>query len=442
MSNQQSPQQQLHPRLGIDAVEIARVARLLQKNETQWLRRCLSEKERAWYLRQTWSAKRAAEWAAGRFAAKEAVLKALGTGLAQGLRFDEIEILSDPAGHPQVRLTGQADQRFKQGGGQHVALSITHEAGLALAAALLITYPKPVSNQTEVAMNYPLVEGNIGYHLSCEDLTHCPAFLSPTGIRRMARKADRIIYEVIRVVEGRPIFWVKHLERLEASARAVGLTPPGRETWFEVAKRLYETEPRAEANLRLVLTEDCIWAHYSQTYYPTLEQQTQGVPTAILDWERVDPQIKRIHADYKAAVATKMGQPTPAGPAFEVLLRNHRGQLTEGSRSNLFFVRNAVVYSAPAAEILLGITREVVLKALEQVGMTLCEALPSWEKVAQEGEWAAFISASPIDLLPVSHIEGVELKAPEKTRIPDLMKAYHDLLHEQAKAYDFGACHG
>jgi len=78
-----------------------------------------------------------AEHLAGKFAAKEALMKALGAGLAQGLTFAEIEILADKSGVPQARLSGQARERLAALGVSRIYLSITHTAGLAAAVVVL-----------------------------------------------------------------------------------------------------------------------------------------------------------------------------------------------------------------------------------------------------------------------------------------------------------------
>ncbi len=74
---------------------------------------------------------------AGRFAAKEAILKALGTGWAQGLGWHQIEILPDNAGAPLVTLTGAAAERMQTMGATRCLVSISHEKQYAVAFALL-----------------------------------------------------------------------------------------------------------------------------------------------------------------------------------------------------------------------------------------------------------------------------------------------------------------
>lgn len=80
--------------------------------------------------------KRKGEIAAGLFAAKEAVSKALGTGFTD-FGFSDIEILPDPLGRPICTLSGNALKRFGALGGESVFITITHESGMAAASAVI-----------------------------------------------------------------------------------------------------------------------------------------------------------------------------------------------------------------------------------------------------------------------------------------------------------------
>jgi holo-[acyl-carrier protein] synthase len=117
--------------VGIDLVEVARIAALLERHPERFLERICrpGEVDRARVPLQ--------QHVAGLFAAKEAVLKALGTGWAQGVGFRDVEVVRDAAGAPGVRLHGGAAERARLLGGDRVHLSITHERSHAAAVAVL-----------------------------------------------------------------------------------------------------------------------------------------------------------------------------------------------------------------------------------------------------------------------------------------------------------------
>lgn len=110
--------------VGVDLCEIARMQELLDSKRS--LRRLFSEEEQAYIMSKGATA---AQTMAGLYAAKEAVLKALGTGMSVAMT--DIHITHTPLGQPQVTLHGKAAEM-----GGHILLSITHEGGMAAAFAL------------------------------------------------------------------------------------------------------------------------------------------------------------------------------------------------------------------------------------------------------------------------------------------------------------------
>jgi holo-[acyl-carrier protein] synthase len=114
--------------VGIDVIEIARVKKVLERHPSRFLRRVYTAEEVAFCHG------RIPELAA-RFAAKEAVMKALGTG-ARGLAWREIEVLPNRRGKPLVYLHGAAKRRSDEIGLRGVDVSLTHSHELAIAAVV------------------------------------------------------------------------------------------------------------------------------------------------------------------------------------------------------------------------------------------------------------------------------------------------------------------
>jgi holo-[acyl-carrier protein] synthase len=114
--------------VGIDVIVISRVAKVLAKHPERFLTRVYTPEEVA-FCRG-----RLPELAA-RFAGKEAVMKALGTG-ARGLAWREIEILPNRRGKPLVYLHGLAKERGEKIGLRGIDVSLTHEGDLAIAAVV------------------------------------------------------------------------------------------------------------------------------------------------------------------------------------------------------------------------------------------------------------------------------------------------------------------
>lgn len=114
---------------GVDLTEIARIARMVQEHGQRFLDRIYTEAEQAYCLRKH----AAAESLASRFAAKEAVMKCLGTGWSDGVGFRQIEVVRNPGSPPTLRLHGRAQELAAALGIARWHVSLSHDRGLALA---------------------------------------------------------------------------------------------------------------------------------------------------------------------------------------------------------------------------------------------------------------------------------------------------------------------
>ena len=117
---------------GVDLVECARLAEAIGRHGERFLRRVFTDRERA-YCRDR---KREIEHLAGRFAAKEAVLKVLGTGWRNGISWTDIEVVNLPSGQPRVQLAGRCRQLADELGLSAIVISISHTASHAIASAI------------------------------------------------------------------------------------------------------------------------------------------------------------------------------------------------------------------------------------------------------------------------------------------------------------------
>ena len=116
--------------IGVDSAELSRFERLLKKDKARFLARLFHADELA--ALPEMSSKREISYVAGRWAAKEAVLKAFGTGIGS-LSMPEIGVFTHPSGQPYIILYGRAKQMAAQLGIERWHLSITHDGGVATA---------------------------------------------------------------------------------------------------------------------------------------------------------------------------------------------------------------------------------------------------------------------------------------------------------------------
>jgi holo-[acyl-carrier protein] synthase len=118
--------------LGLDIAEIDRVEAAIARHGVAFLNRVYTPREVAYCERH----KHKYERYAARFAAKEAAMKALGTGWRRGVRWRDIEVANAPSGKPTLNLAGVARQFADRLGVKEISLSITHSGNLALAQVI------------------------------------------------------------------------------------------------------------------------------------------------------------------------------------------------------------------------------------------------------------------------------------------------------------------
>ena len=119
--------------LGTDVVEVARVEQAIARFGRRFLERVFTPAEIAYCE----SKANAVERFAARFAAKEAALKAIGTGLTRGISWQDLEVARQPGGAPTMRYSGRAGEFFARLGAARAHVSLTHTATVAFAVVIL-----------------------------------------------------------------------------------------------------------------------------------------------------------------------------------------------------------------------------------------------------------------------------------------------------------------
>lgn len=118
--------------LGVDIAEVDRMAAAIERHGRPFLERLFTPAEIAYCEKH----RDRAERFAGRFAAKEAAMKALGTGWASGVRWVDIEVTREPSGKPTLKLSGTSRAIAGGLGVKNIALTITHDGNTALALVI------------------------------------------------------------------------------------------------------------------------------------------------------------------------------------------------------------------------------------------------------------------------------------------------------------------
>lgn len=119
--------------IGTDLAEVARIQKSVEQFKERFLKRVFTETERAY----AFSKANVAERLAARFAAKEAGMKAIGTGWRRGVTWKDFEVINEPSGRPSLRLSGVAQEVAAGLEVTQISVSLTHTRDLAFAVVIL-----------------------------------------------------------------------------------------------------------------------------------------------------------------------------------------------------------------------------------------------------------------------------------------------------------------
>ena len=250
--------------------------------------------------------------------------------------------------------------------------------------------------------------------------------------------STKTIYEVIRVLSGVPLFLKRHLERLEASAKLIGCTVGSIADNVESSiHKLIKANDSPNKNIKIIvynlenISPDYM-AYFIQSNYPTADEYQKGVPAILFNEERSNPNAKVVNLSFKEKVADALSN----AKAYEALLVNRENQFTEGSRSNVFFVKNGIVYTAPKGSVLIGITRVCVFELCEKLAIEIVEE-PINASMLREMDGVFMTGTSP-KLLPISAIDDMHFDSADNQVIKALMKGYDEMLQDYIEKKNIG----
>ena len=122
--------------LGTDIVEIVRIGQMVERHGELFLKRVYTDEETRYCQRR----KECYEHFAGRWAAKEAVMKSLGTGFIRGVNWRDIEVISERSGQPKITLHGGAREYAQKQGIDEILITISHCRSYATATAIAVQH--------------------------------------------------------------------------------------------------------------------------------------------------------------------------------------------------------------------------------------------------------------------------------------------------------------
>lgn len=226
-------------------------------------------------------------------------------------------------------------------------------------------------------------------------------------LRVIEANASIMIYEVIRIIDGIPLFFEDHYERMCRSFQAVGnQCSIGASELKRQICAVSEANKNRNCNIKYIIFSvegiQRTFGYISKSHYPTQEEIEKGVPVGLLHLERENPNIKQVDQNYKKTIS----QIKSERGLYEVFLVDREGNITEGGTSNIFFVKGNQVITAPEEKVLKGITRMHVMETCRSLGYEVIEVSIPVHRL--DGADGVFLSGTSPKVLPVCSIDDIK----------------------------------
>ena len=225
--------------------------------------------------------------------------------------------------------------------------------------------------------------------------------------------SEKKIYEVIRVEDGVPLFLEDYIERLENSFRLNHANMQlDRDQIRKLIRRLIRINAYESGPVKLVFglgDQPFQLTYIMQPHLPKPDEYITGVKTILLHETRTNPNAKVWNNDLRSRSVALLKQKN----AYEAILVNQDGFITEASRSNVFLIRKENVFTCSDELILPGITRKKVLKILRSAGIKVNFTAIRPENL-DEFE-ACFLTGTARKIVPVRQLEDHFFSVDNKT---------------------------
>jgi branched-chain amino acid aminotransferase len=219
-----------------------------------------------------------------------------------------------------------------------------------------------------------------------------------------------LYYEVLRLIDGKFLFLNDHLERFRNSLSGSGFDYPGDPVIRENLRLLQEHNDFSVGNIRICLqktggAEPDLLCYFVPYVYPEASTYLSGIRMVSYSYERSNPGIKKWDNYFRMSVQDHIR----THGVYEAALVNNRNEITEGSRSNIFFIEPLDrLVTPPLKDILPGITRKYVLQICLEEGIEVIERTVRMSEL--DALTSCFISGTSPKVLPVRKLDGFRFR--------------------------------
>jgi branched-chain amino acid aminotransferase len=261
-----------------------------------------------------------------------------------------------------------------------------------------------------------------------EDITYKEVSLFKTNIF----DCGVVLYEVLRIYNETALFLEDHIQRLQESVRLSGypyiVSVP---VIHYLLRNLIRRNGFPNGNVKIVLhfKADCLpvlYTYFIPHVYPTPAMYKDGIETDLFTAVRLNPNVKRLLPEVRQRVSEFI----QAENLYDALFVGEDETITEGSKTNVFFIQGESVYTPPGDRVLKGITRGKIIKLCKQLNISLIEQSISINTLHYFN--AAFLTGTSPKVLPIRRIANLEYKV-INPMMNAIIEAYDDLIASYAE---------
>lgn len=231
---------------------------------------------------------------------------------------------------------------------------------------------------------------------------------------------EKIIYEVLRIIDGKPIFLEEHIKRMKNSFKLVNEEFKLKyDDIFRLIENTVKSENKIIGNIKITYSLNLkeLKVFFIPHSYPTDEMYRNGVKTILYFGERNNPNAKIVNDDFRNMVNCEINKHN----AYEAILIDRNGFITEGSRSNIFMINGNKLITSPLKAVLPGVTRGKIIDIARRIGIEVKEEEYSYKNIDKLD--GMFISGTSPEILPINSVNEIALN-PKNSVIEILSKEY------------------
>lgn len=232
------------------------------------------------------------------------------------------------------------------------------------------------------------------------------------------------IYDVFKVKNGKSLFLQQHINRVKQSFLFKEINFDYNVDFIVTQiNKVIQSNNIHCGNIKMVFHPEAsaIYIYQIKHRYPTKANFADGVDVITLNIERPTPNVKQVNSYFRTTTDAIIADKN----VYEVILINDSGFVTEGSRTNVFFIFKDIIVTPPTNAVLPGVTRGIVMSICNDLGLTCTEENIAETDIIQAD--AIFLTGTSPDVLPIKKVNEFEFKT-QNIILKQIMTAFEKLL--------------